>query len=127
MTFQDKSIQCHDCGATFTFSAAEKELFESIGHNYAPKRCPSCRQARKTRQYGDSTNGRNSDSYNHRPRHQMFSAVCTECGKNIQVPFEPCGDLPIYCNDCYSKGYSLQYAFDHRARSRNVTGTAAVR
>jgi len=127
MTFQDTSIQCSDCGATFTFSAAEKELFTSIGHNYAPKRCPSCRQARKTRQYGDSTNSHSSDSYNHIPRHQMFPTVCTECGRNIRIPFKPYGDLPVYCDDCYRKGCSLQYAFDHRARSRNIAAVAAVR
>jgi len=127
MTFQDNSIQCSDCGAIFTFSAAEKVLFASIGHNNAPKRCPSCRQARKTRQYGDSANGYKKDSYNYRPQRQMFPAVCTECGRNIRVPFEPYGDLPVYCGDCYRKGYSLQYAFSHRATSRNVTATAAVR
>ena len=127
MIFQDKSIQCSDCGAIFTFSIAEKELFASKGHNYAPKRCPSCRQARKTRQYCDSANVYKSDSYNHRPRRQMFPAVCTECGRNIRVPFEPYGDLPVYCDDCYRKGYSLQYAFDHRATSRNVAAVAAVR
>ena len=92
MTFQDKSIQCFDCGATFTFSAGEKELFASKGYNNAPKRCPSCRQARKTRQYGDSANGYKNDSYNYRPRRQMFPAVCTECGRDIRVPFEPYGD-----------------------------------
>jgi CxxC-x17-CxxC domain-containing protein len=127
MTFQDKSIQCHDCGITFTFNAAERELFASIGHYHAPKRCPLCRQARKARQYRDSTKGHSNDSYNHGPRHQMFPAVCTVCGRDIRVPFEPCGDLPIYCDACYRKGYSLQYAFDHRARSRNDAAVAVLR
>jgi CxxC-x17-CxxC domain-containing protein len=126
MIFQDKPFQCFDCGATFTFSAGEKELFASKGHNNAPKRCPLCRQARKTRQYGDSTNSYRNDSYNYRPQRQLFPAVCTECGRNIRVPFEPYGDLPIYCSDCYRKGFSLQYAFNHRARSLNVAATAAV-
>ena len=47
MSFQDKSIQCHDCGATFTFSAGEQEQFASRGYTNEPKRCPSCRQERK--------------------------------------------------------------------------------
>ena len=52
MSFQDKSIQCFDCGTTFTFSAEEQEQFASRGYTNEPKRCPSCRQARKARQYG---------------------------------------------------------------------------
>jgi CxxC-x17-CxxC domain-containing protein len=126
MSFQDKSIQCFDCGSTFTFSAEEKELFTSKGYNNAPKRCPLCRQARKTRQYGDSANGYKNDRYNDRPRRQTFSAVCTECGRGIRVPFEPYGNLPVYCRDCYRKGCSLQYALNHRATSRYIAATAAV-
>jgi len=127
MIFQDKSSQCFDCGATFTFSAGEKELFASKGHNNAPKRCPLCRQVRKTRQCGDSANGNKNDSYNYSPQRQLFPAVCTECGRNILVPFEPYGDLPVYCSHCYRKGCSLQYAFNHRVTSRYIAAAAAVR
>ncbi|MFC1914617.1 zinc-ribbon domain containing protein [Chloroflexota bacterium] len=28
MSFQDKSLECSDCGATFTFSAEEQEFFQ---------------------------------------------------------------------------------------------------
>jgi len=48
MSFQDKSIQCSDCGATFTFSVEEQELFQSKGYTNEPKRCTPCRQARKS-------------------------------------------------------------------------------
>jgi len=47
MSFQDKSLQCSDCGATFTFSAEEQEFFQSKGFTNEPKRCPSCRRAHK--------------------------------------------------------------------------------
>ena len=127
MNLQGKSIQCFDCGETFTFSAEEKELFASKGYNNAPGRCPSCRQARKTRQYGDSANGYKKDSYIYRSQRQMFPAVCTECGRGIRVLFDPYGDQPVYCSDCYRKGCSLQYDLNHRARSRYVAATAAVR
>jgi CxxC-x17-CxxC domain-containing protein len=98
MSFQDKSIQCSDCGTTFTFSAEEQEQFASRGYTNEPKRCPSCRQERKARQYGNSYR---SDNY--RPRRRMFPAVCAECGKETEVPFEPRGDRPVYCIDCYRK------------------------
>ena len=47
MSFQGKSIQCSDCGTTFTFSAGEQEFFQSKGFTNEPKRCPPCRRANK--------------------------------------------------------------------------------
>lgn len=127
MTFQDQPIQCFDCGATLTFSAGEKELFASKGYNNLPKRCPSCRRTRKTRQYDDVASSNTNDSYNYGTRRQMFPAICTECGKDIRVPFEPYGELPIYCFSCYRKGCSLQYALNHRTTSRYIEATAVLR
>jgi hypothetical protein len=49
MAFQDKSIQCSDCGATFTYTSGEQEFFQSKGFTNEPKRCPSCRRANKAR------------------------------------------------------------------------------
>ena len=46
MSFQDKSIQCSDCGTIFTFSAREQEFFASKGLTNEPKRCPQCRKSR---------------------------------------------------------------------------------
>ncbi|MDP3766979.1 MAG: zinc-binding protein, partial [Dehalococcoidia bacterium] len=34
---------------------------------------------------------------------QMYPAVCAECGKDTEVPFEPRGDRPVYCRDCFAK------------------------
>ena len=96
MSFQDKSIQCSDCGTTFTFSAQEQEFFASKGYTNEPKRCPSCREARKSTRYGSS-------GYRPKPRRQMFPAVCAQCGKDTEVPFEPREGRPVYCSDCYSK------------------------
>jgi len=36
-------------------------------------------------------------------RPEMHDAVCSDCGKNCQVPFRPSGDKPIYCSDCFEK------------------------
>ena len=103
MSFQDKSIQCFDCGTTFTFSAEEQEQFASRGYTNEPKRCPSCRQARKARQYGNNGNSSRNDSDSYRPSRQMFPVKCSECGKDTQVPFEPRDGRPVYCSDCYRK------------------------
>ena len=101
MVFQDKQLTCSDCGATFTFSAEDQEFFKSKGYTNEPKRCQSCRQARKAERGGGSGSG--GGSYGGGARRQMFSATCAECGKETQVPFEPRGDRPVYCSDCYRK------------------------
>jgi CxxC-x17-CxxC domain-containing protein len=98
MAYQDKSLTCSDCGATFTFTAKDQEFYASKGFTNEPKRCPSCRQTRKTERDGGGGGSYNSSS----PR-QMFPAVCATCGKETEVPFQPRGDKPVYCSDCYNK------------------------
>ncbi len=56
MAYQDKSIQCIDCGATFTFTSREQEFYASKGFANEPKRCAACRAAKKA-QRGDSDRG----------------------------------------------------------------------
>ena len=77
MSFEDKSIQCSDCGATFTFSAEEQEFFQSKGYTNEPKRCPACREARKAERYG-------SGGYGYRAQRQMFPAVCAQCARKLK-------------------------------------------
>ena len=95
MAFQDKSIQCADCGATFSFTADEQEFYKSKGYTNEPKRCPTCRQARKAERFGSSGGGGRA--------RQMFPAVCAQCGKETEVPFEPREGRPVYCSDCFSR------------------------
>ena len=94
MSFQAKSLQCSDCGTTFTFSAEDQEFFQSKGYTNEPKRCPECRRSRKSDREGGSRYGT--------PR-EMFTTTCSECGKTTEVPFVPRGDRPVYCSDCYRK------------------------
>ena len=56
MTFQDKTIQCSDCGAAFTFTAGEQDFFQTKGFTNEPKRCASCRRANKTRRSESTSN-----------------------------------------------------------------------
>jgi len=94
MSFVDKSLQCSRCGNTFTFSAEEQEFFAAKGYTNEPKRCPPCREARKAERYGRG---------GYRPGREMYPAVCAECGRETQVPFEPREGRPVYCGDCYNK------------------------
>ncbi len=95
MSFQDKSLTCADCGAAFTFTAQEQEFFQSKGYTNEPKRCPTCREARKAERGGGGGGFRG--------KRQMYPAVCAQCGKDTEVPFEPRSGRPVYCSECYSK------------------------
>ena len=95
MSFEEKSLHCSDSGANFTLSVEEHELFQSRGYTNEPKRCPPCREARRTQRSG-------SDSYGYRSRRQMFPAICAQCGKETEVPFQPREGRPVYCSECYN-------------------------
>jgi CxxC-x17-CxxC domain-containing protein len=93
MSFTEKTIQCAECGKNFAFTVEEQEFYASKGLANDPKRCQSCRQARKAERGGGDNRG---------PR-QMYPATCAQCGTETEVPFQPRGDKPVYCRDCYSK------------------------
>lgn len=91
--YEDKNLTCVECGATFVFSASEQELFAMRGYTNEPKRCPACREARRSK--------RNSLGYGY--SRQMYPVVCATCGKETEVPFEPRQGRPVYCAECYAK------------------------
>jgi CxxC-x17-CxxC domain-containing protein len=103
MSFQDKTLTCSDCAKSFTFTAAEQEQFQSRGYTNEPKRCPECRQARKSARFGNNSNSYGNSSLGSTPRRQTFPAVCSDCGRETSVPFEPRQGRPVYCSDCYRK------------------------
>jgi CxxC-x17-CxxC domain-containing protein len=123
VSYADKTISCRDCGREFTFTAGEQEFFASRGFTSDPSRCPECRAERKASrgQGGYSSGGYSSGGYSsggggYGREREMFSATCSECGNEARVPFQPRGDKPVYCSDCFSKqrssgggGYSRSY------------------
>ncbi len=34
---------------------------------------------------------------------QMFDATCDECRNACKVPFQPSGDKPVYCSNCFGE------------------------
>jgi CxxC-x17-CxxC domain-containing protein len=62
-------------------------------------------------------------SSNNRGDRQMFKTVCSNCGKDCQVPFKPTGDKPVYCSECFEKigGRSERKSSD-RSRLRGDSG-----
>ena len=88
MAYEDKTLTCRDCSKEFVWTASEQEFYASKGFDNPPSRCPEDRAAHK--------NARMSER-------QMFDITCSNCGKAAQVPFEPKGDKPVYCSDCFKE------------------------
>jgi len=101
---EDKTLTCRDCGREFIFTASEQELFAKKGFTHEPNRCPGCRAASKPSESG----------YGRRER-EMFPAVCAQCGKATQVPFQPRTGRPVYCSDCYSAQRPSGGRYERRA------------
>jgi CxxC-x17-CxxC domain-containing protein len=101
--FTDKQLKCADCGADFTFSAGEQERFQQLGFTNEPRRCAPCRAARKASGGGGGGGGGYGGGGGGGGRKEMFSVVCSECGKPAQVPFKPRGDRPVFCSDCFAQ------------------------
>ncbi len=106
MSYQDKTLACRDCGQEFVFTAGEQEFYASRGLVNQPGRCPECRSARKAQQGGGgyaSSGGYSAGGGYDRPQRQMYPAVCSNCGKDTMVPFQPRGDKPVYCSECFAE------------------------
>ena len=129
MSYDDKVITCVDCGAEFTFTADEQQRFAERGFTNEPKRCKTCRDAKKAASGGNRAGGGGGGGggygggggggrsfggggggggggagrgFSSGPR-QMFPATCASCGKQTEVPFKPSGNRPVYCRDCFQQ------------------------
>ncbi len=104
--YSDKTLTCADCGQEFIFTASEQEFYAARGFS-EPRRCPTCRAARKAQRndsgYGSGGRG-GYGGYDggSRPPREMFTATCSNCGREAQVPFRPTSGKPVYCSDCFA-------------------------
>lgn len=90
MAFEDKTLTCRDCGKEFVWTASEQEFYAQKGFQNAPVRCPDCRAKKKARM----NDGR---------ERQMFEITCSNCGNKDTVPFQPRGDRPVLCRNCFAQ------------------------
>jgi CxxC-x17-CxxC domain-containing protein len=101
--YADKTLNCRDCNATFVFTSGEQEFYASRGFDNPPSRCPSCRAARKAERsnsFGPSSYA-TTGTYSATPRRELFVTTCASCHGEARVPFQPRGDKPVYCSDCF--------------------------
>lgn len=99
MTYQNKILQCMDCGYDFEFTISEQEFYASKGLTNNPKRCKPCRIERK--------NTNNYSNQKNNAERKMHDVICADCGGTGQVPFKPSGIKPILCKSCYLKSKKL--------------------
>lgn len=99
--YTDETLTCRDCGRSFTFTAGQQEFFANKGFANKPSRCDDCRAAHRAGGSG-RTGGAGS-------RRELFKATCSQCGGVAEVPFQPRGDRPVYCRDCFSSQQASRY------------------
>jgi CxxC-x17-CxxC domain-containing protein len=108
----DKVLSCVDCSQEFLFTESEQQFYSDRQFS-EPRRCPTCRAARKASRGSDSSGGGSygnaSGGYGggggggyDRGEREMFSATCATCGREARVPFRPNGSKPVYCSDCFT-------------------------
>ena len=96
--YQDETLTCRDCGKEFVFTASEQAFYAEKGFQNKPRRCPECRAAFRA-QNGGAPRG----------ERQMYDVICDGCGCTTQVPFQPKGDRPVYCRECFERNRNQQY------------------
>jgi CxxC-x17-CxxC domain-containing protein len=105
-TYNEKTLTCSECGAEFVHSVADQQRYAERGFTSDPKRCPTCRQARRAQQQrgGPRPSGgnlRSGGGEGDRGQRASYPVVCSSCGKETTVPFQPRGNRPVYCRECY--------------------------
>jgi CxxC-x17-CxxC domain-containing protein len=56
---------------------------------------------------------------------KMYKAVCSDCGKDCEVPFEPEEGKPVRCQDCYRKNRPQKKRFNQGFQKRTYDATCA--
>jgi CxxC-x17-CxxC domain-containing protein len=84
--FEDKELECKECGNKFLFSASEQEFFQKRGFEHEPARCQDCRK--KKRESIEK---------------EMTDITCSSCGKNTKALIDINKNTPVYCRECFEK------------------------
>lgn len=123
MPYQDKTLTCADCRQPFAFTARDQEFHASKGFTNEPKRCRTCRQARKVQRGDVPTETRQPTPRGNAPQRmqptaasapaaaavavddgpQSYTTTCNACGGEAILNFEPTGNRAVLCTACYDK------------------------
>lgn len=87
--FEDKKLNCEECGTEFIWDKSEQAYFEKKGFKKVPKRCRACRAKRQMEIKKEKENEK--------------EIVCIKCGKKGTVSFDIDPNEEAFCFDCYLK------------------------
>jgi len=91
MEFQDRILNCVDCGGEFVWTAGEQQFFADKNFKNEPKRCKDCKGKRASRPNGGGAARERVET----------AATCSACGKDTTVPFKPTQGRPVFCKECF--------------------------
>jgi CxxC-x17-CxxC domain-containing protein len=127
----DRTLTCRDCGQAFTFTEGEQAFYQERGFSEPQRcpACRAARKQQRQSSgydsggygggYGSGSGGGGGYDSGYgggggggyggggyggggsRGPRQMYPAVCSECGRATEVPFEPRSDKPVYCRECF--------------------------
>jgi CxxC-x17-CxxC domain-containing protein len=80
MEFQDKILNCVDCGTEFVWTAGEQLFFADKNFKDEPKRCKTCKAKRAALPAAGTAVAR---------ERVETTTNCSACGKETTVPFRP--------------------------------------
>ena len=94
--FEDKMINCNDCGKDFIWTVGEQVFFRDKGLQNPPKRCKPCKQAKNERI--EAVMAAQASGV----KQKIEVAVhCANCNEYTTVPFYPSQGRPVYCRTCF--------------------------
>lgn len=102
MSFEDRELQCKECGQNFIWTEGEQSFYAEKGLQNTPGRCPDCRKNRRSNNNVAMAGGNRRPNGGGEARVQ-HTITCDACGKQATVPFVPKHNRPVYCSDCFDR------------------------
>ena len=87
--FEDKKLNCEECGTEFVWDASEQAFFAKKGFKKMPKRCRACRAKKQVEIQKE--------------KDKEKEITCVKCGKKSITSQDIGEDEETLCFDCYLK------------------------
>ena len=115
ISLTDRTITCAACQHDFAITASERLFYAERGYQ-EPTYCPECRARRRAERHSEllaatgamqtaSRLGTYGGFAAQSPRGaegtSRYTTVCTSCGGEAVVPFQPRPGRPVYCRRCF--------------------------
>ncbi len=94
---EEHEVTCAECGTQTTVP------FKPTGDR--PVLCRDCFSKNRPARSGDRRGGGGGGGgrFNDRGSREMHEAVCSNCGKQTEVPFKPTPGRDVFCRECFQR------------------------